>query len=437
MKNLLKTMVCFTTMSLTSILLPMNVMANEEEAKTITIAWTNIMESQQEIWEKYIFEPFEEKHPEVTIDFQCLPDLQNTVRVQVAAGAGPDMFYMDSVDIPDYASTNRILSLENYRKEYNLDASMYDWAIRSCLYKDEMYALPASVEATAMTYNKNLLDQLGKDVPTNREEFVDVCNAALEAGLIPVSFGYSGNNLLLTWPYEHYLTCYAGGEKTAQLLKGEITFDDPDIKGAFELLKADWDAGYINDKKSGAITNDEARILFANQKAVFNYEGPWLILADGAAKTWDFEWGQCAWPSMKDGTPAGSAITLGEAIGINASSQVSDLCMEMMMDFYSNEELMAQAVAEGFSTPAVPIDSAAYPEDMDENIRKTLDAQNENMNLETVGYAPWGFFPAKTTTFLDDNLDKVFYDKMDLDTFVDKANETIAEDFADGYVFAG
>lgn len=58
--------------------------------------------------------------------------------------------------------------------------------------EDEMYALPASVEATAMTYNKNLLDQLGKDVPTNREEFVDVCNAALEAGLIPVSFGYSG-----------------------------------------------------------------------------------------------------------------------------------------------------------------------------------------------------------------------------------------------------
>ena len=437
MQNLLKTTVCFTTMSLTAILLPMNVMANEGEAKTITIAWTNIMESQQEIWEKYIFEPFEEKHPEVTIDFQCLPDLQNTVRVQVAAGAGPDMFYMDSVDIPDYASTNRILSLENYRKEYNLDDSMYDWAIRSCLYEDEMYALPASVEATAMTYNKNLLDQLGKDVPTNREEFVDVCNAALEAGLIPVSFGYSGANLLLTWPYEHYLTCYAGGEKTAQLLKGEITFDDPDIKGAFELLKTDWDAGYINDKKSGAITNDEARILFANQKAVFNYEGPWLILADGAAKTWDFEWGQCAWPSMKDGTPAGSAITLGEAIGINANSQVSDLCMEMMMDFYSNEELMAQAVAEGFSTPAVPIDSAAYPEDMDENIRKALDAQNENMNLETVGYAPWGFFPAKTTTFLDDNLDKVFYDKMDLDTFIDKANETIAEDFADGYVFAG
>lgn len=54
MKNLLKTTVCFTTMSLTAILLSMNVMANEERPKSITIAWANIKESQQEIWEKYI-----------------------------------------------------------------------------------------------------------------------------------------------------------------------------------------------------------------------------------------------------------------------------------------------------------------------------------------------------------------------------------------------
>ena len=74
---------------------------------------------------------------------------------------------------------------------------------------------------------------------------------------------------------------------------------------------------------------------------------------------------------------------------------------------------------------------------MDENIKKTLEVQSANMELDSVGYAPWGFFPAKTTTFIDDNLDKVFYDKMDMDTFIEKANETIAQDFEDGYVFAG
>ena len=85
-------------------------------------------------------------------------------------------------------------------------------------------------------------------LPTERNLWMYVMRL-WKLGLIPVSFGYSGANLLLTWPYEHYLTCYAGGEKTAQLLKGEITFDDPDIKGAFELLKADWDAGISMTKR--------------------------------------------------------------------------------------------------------------------------------------------------------------------------------------------
>ena len=124
-------------------------------------------------------------------------------------------------------------------------------------------------------------------------------------------------------------------------------------------------------------------------------------------------------------------------MGVNAASEVSDLCIEMMEDFYSNPERMAAAVAEGFSTPAVIMDDSAYPEDVDENIKKALDTQAANMAGDNIGYAPWGFFPPKLTTFLDDNMDKVFYDTMDMDTFIEKANETIALDFADGFVFAG
>ena len=30
-----------------------------------------------------------------------------------------------------------------------------------------------------------------------------------------------------------------------------------------------------------------------------------------------------------------------------------------------------------------------------------------------------------------------FYDKMDMDTFIEKANEAITQDFEDGYTFAG
>jgi ABC-type glycerol-3-phosphate transport system substrate-binding protein len=411
-----------------------NANASDEKIE-ITFAWVNLEESRQQIWRDYVFQPYMDKHPNVTIKEMWIPDLQNSIRVMLASGAGPDMFYMDSIDIPDLSISNRIIDLEKYRKQYNLDNIMYDWAINACSYKGILYGLPHSIEATAMTYNKTLLDKLGMPVPTTREEYVNVCEAAKKNGYIPVAIGYSGQLNFLQWIYEHYLTTYAG-EKTIQLLKGEIGFDDPDIRGAFELMKADWDAGYFNDKKAGAITNDEARAMFSNQKAVLNTEGAWLTLADVEPGTWDFEWGQTKWPSMKDGVPAASGIAVGESIAINSNAAHPDQIVEMMMDFYTNEKVAVKAVASGFSTPAVPISDDAYPEDMHPDIRKALDAQANNMK-GVVGYAPWAFYPAGVAMYIYDNLDKVFYDQMSMDDFLKGCQETIEEDFTDGYVFAG
>ena len=84
---------------------------SDGEKKEINITWTNIKESQQQVWQDYVIKPFQEKHPDVTVNFQGIPDLQNTIRVQIGAGAGPDMFYMDSIDIPDFASTGHLLNI--------------------------------------------------------------------------------------------------------------------------------------------------------------------------------------------------------------------------------------------------------------------------------------------------------------------------------------
>lgn len=415
------------------------VFASEEVAEEeieITFAWANGEDKVKEAWRKYVFEPFMEKHPNVTIKAEWIPNIQHALRVQLTSGEGPDMFYMDSIDIIDLANAGNIISLEEFREEYKLDEYMQDWALRACSFNDELYGLPHSVEATALTYNKTLLDQLGVPVPTTREEFVAACEAALDAGIIPISFGYSGETNLMQWVYEHYLTTYAG-DKVVQLLKGEIDFSDPDIRGAFELMKADWDANYFNDKKSGAITLDEARSLFTNQKALFSTEGAWYTLVDTAPGTWEFEWGQTKWPSMKDGVEAASGIAVGESIGINSNCEHPELIVEMMMDFYTNSENAAAAINEGgFSTPAVPIPNEAYPEEMHEDIRTALEAQASNME-GTVGYAPWAFYPAKTAIYMYDNLDKLFYDQISLDDFMNSCQECIEEDFADGYVFAG
>ena len=411
--------------------------ADTDEEITITMSWTNIPAHKQEIWKKYVFEPFEEKHPNVTIDFQCIPDQEQTTRVQLAAGAAADMFSMDCTDIFDYASSGFIVNLQEYREEYNLDEEMNDWALKACEYGGDLYALPHSVETSDLTYNQDLLDELGVDVPETREEFENVCEKALEQDIIPIAWGYSGSPVLVAWFYGHYLTTYAGADNVKKLLTGEITFEDENIRGAFEQMKADWDAGYINDKKSGAISNDEARSLFLNGKALFNMEGSWFPMADVEVGSWNFNWGQAKWPSMREGVPAAGDISVGECIGINSDTEYVDLCMELMLDFYLNREVVAAASAEGFSTPAAILDEDDYPDEMHEDSVKAISFEKEIMSADTVGYAPWGFFPSKMKVYLDDNLDKILYDQISMDDFLKEAQEKLEQDLTDGYQFAG
>lgn len=411
--------------------------ADADEDITITISWTNIPSDKQEVWEKYVFAPFKEKHPNVTIDFQCIPDQEQTTRVQLAAGAGMDMFSMDCTDVFDYASAGYILNLEEYREKYNLDEEMYDWALKACEYNGELYAIPHSVETSDLTYNNDLLQELGLKVPETREEFVTACETALENDIIPISWGYSGVPVLVAWFYGHYLTTYAGPENVKKLLTGEITFEDENIRGAFEQMKADWDANYINDKKSGAISNDEARSLFLNGKALFNMEGSWLPMADIPTGSWQFDWGQTRWPSMRDGVAAAGDISVGECIGINSEAEHPELCIELMMDFYLNRKQAGLASSEGFSTAASKLAETDYPEGMPEDSVKAINFEREIMSADTVGYAPWGFFPAKMKVYLDDNLDKILYDQITIDEFIKEAQEKLDQDLAEGYQFAG
>ena len=411
--------------------------AATDEEITIEVRWANIPESTQKVWRENVFAPFEEEHPNVTVDFQSLPNQDQTLRVQLSAGSGPDMFRIDTTDVSEFAKTGFIADLQSYREEYKLDEKMYDWALRACEYDGNLYALPAAVETSDLTYNKTLLDQLGMPVPKTREEFVQACEAAQENGLVAVSWGYSGVPALMGWFYGHYLTTYSGPENVKKLLNGEITFNDPNIRGAFELMKADWDAGYYNDKKSGAISMDEARSLFNNSKSVFNMEGSWLTMADTEPGTWQFEWGQTQWPSMREGVPAAGDMAVGGCIGINAASECVELCADMMIEFYLDQDRVAQAVSQGYSTPALDIDESLYPSDMHEDIKTALECQKEIINADAIGYAPWGFFPTKMKAFLDDNLDKVLYDQMSIDDFLSQAQALLEEDIENGYQFPG
>jgi raffinose/stachyose/melibiose transport system substrate-binding protein len=410
--------------------------SGKQEEATLKFVWGNMEDKDKQIWMDYIFTPFQEKYPHIKVDFQPIPNVADTIKVQVASGGGPDMFMIDAFDVKDFAQAGRLLDMDTYVKQYGWDKIIYPWALDVAKYDGKQYAIPNEYESTMMYYNKDLLDKNGWPVPKTRAEFEKVSSEAKAKGIIPIAYGNASLIAANQFLYEHYITTYGGVNAVKELFQGKIKFTDPKIKGAFELLNADWQKGWWNDKNSTAITPEQARSLFYSQKALFNSEGTWMQteFAKGVA---NFNWGATSWPSMKEGVPSASSIGVGAVIAVNKNTKYPDAAAQLIDFIYTSVELRAQGVAKGLQPLSRDNDPALYPKDINENSFKVLNAMKDvTADPNNVSYTPWTFYPTKTNQYLYDNLDKVFYGKLTLDNYLNKAQETLDADLKAGFQFA-
>lgn len=409
---------------------------SSEKQANIRFVWINMPDETKKAWEKTIFEPFEKKFPNIKVDFQAVPNVADTIKVQVAAGQGPDLFMTDAYALKEYAKADSIHTFDPYVTKYGWDKVIYDWALNSGKYDGKQYAIPHAYECTFLIYNKDLLDANGWTVPKTRAEFEKVCEEASKKGIIPIAYGNSGVPDLNQWLIDHYLANYSDNEATKDLFTGKTTFDDPKIKGAFELLKSDWDKGYWNDKKSSSLTMDGGRALWTGGKALFTAEGSWFteVIAQGV----DFNYGYAKWPSMKDGVDPKVSVGIGAVICASKTSKVIDQSAELLNFMYSEEKNIVEGIALGLQPIARNIDTKLLPETMDKNAKTALDALLENTKQgEKVGYTPWTYYPAKTNQYLFQGLDKLFYNKISIDEYLKGAQKVLDQELKDGFKFPG
>jgi ABC-type glycerol-3-phosphate transport system substrate-binding protein len=401
----------------------------------ITIWWGNEDAETIAKWQEYYWDPYLAKHPEVKIDFVPVTNEQDVVRVQLAAGSGPDIFMADCFDIPDFADAGRILKLDDYARKYNWENKIYGWSRASATYKGSLYGVPHSSEATGLYYNNDLLKEYGLKVPTTREEFVNACETAIKKGKIALGYGFSDAAINNQWIFDHYLTAYAGAEGIAKLFTGKLKFTDPEIAGAWQQCKQDWDAGFINEKMSGAITGGEGRSMFENGNALFNPEGTWLSLVVVRPGTWTFDWGFAPWPSFKNGIPPAGGIGVGAVFCINAITKSPDVCADIVDSVYADDAWVAQGISEGLEILCTEIDTNKFPASTSKDVLETIDAVNTIASSPAVSYTPWSSYPAKTNIWLQENLAKLWYGEYSLDQFLKGAQAVLDAELAEGYQF--
>lgn len=405
--------------------------------QTIRFLSDSLTDEQKKVWLDTLITPFEKANPDITVNFQPNASSDQAVRVQIASGNAPDLFTTDVFTLEQYADAHDLLPLDKYVKQYGLDGTIYPWALNVTKVKGAQYAIPNEFEASVFIYNADLLKKNGWSVPTTRAEFEKVCQEAAAKGIMPIAYGDSGNLLFNQWLYDKYLATYAGAANVKALFEGKIKFTDAPIADSFALLKKDWQNGWITNKQSASTTEDQARSLWYNQKALFNVEGTWMQTNIATTKV-NFDYGVTSFPSMQDGVPSAASVGVGSAIAVSAKTKYPAAVAKFLAFMYKQPKLAAAGIARGIAPRSTPLNTTLLPK-MDKASTVFINALYKltAKGTENLGYTPWTYYPPQTNTYLYTKMDAMLYGKTSLTSYLNGAQSAFDKELSSGFKFRG
>jgi ABC-type glycerol-3-phosphate transport system substrate-binding protein len=389
---------------------------------------------QQALVQKYYTDPIKAAFPNDTITFVEWTDRQS-IQIQVAGGGGPDILDLDGpTDAVEFAKANRVIDLLPYAAKYNWPNLFFDWAYDSGYYQNKLYSLPNSFEGMVMYYNLDVFKKYNVPIPNTAAELIAACQAFQRNGVIPMSFGNSNYQGAVDWLYSTWTSCYAGPEKVRDVLQGNIKWDDPLLTGSIQQMVDWWQAGYIGDKKSQAITNDDMVALFANGQAAMMVDGTWAtgqLLAVYPSCNWEI----ALMPELRPGVGRYFPLATGGAYSINSNCADKDFAAEALNWIFTSIDRHLANVKEGNGQP-YPIKS--FTKDsfngMDPRMTAMYDVLMEAQNSGRTGYCSWTFYPSDVRVYMNENTDALFLGRLSVRDYLTRVQTLLDADIKAGTV---
>jgi len=259
-------------------------------AKTTIVVWhwmTDREPAFQELAKRY------EAKTGVKIDFELYaPSDAYSQKVRAAAQGSnlPDIFGIlgEKRDFASFVRAGHILDLTPYMQEDNASwkNSFFEKALavnefpqgNTYQAKPGIYGVPIDIMTIQMLYNKNLLKQLGLNPqrpPATFEEFLSIGKKIKEANMQGMVSGW-GEVWMIDCLANNYAFNIMGKDKVLATIKGDVPYTDPDWVKVLGLFVQMRDSGVL---ANGIVTmiNKTAEQLFANEKAVFAFNGSWCV----------------------------------------------------------------------------------------------------------------------------------------------------------------
>lgn len=282
---------------------------------------------------------FNEKYPDVTVDFQNIPfDQYNNVIQQRVGSQDPeiDVVLIDAGASAGWAERGWLMDLSEFRAD--AEKNSVPASVEQSVWDDKLWALPLWTSAQYLYYNADLLAAAGVEPPAlderwTWEQTVEAAKAAQEAG---AEWGLLFDQTDRYYQLQPLTESNGGGSGVADDGSVDITND-----GWVEAMT--WYAALFADGLAPrGVSTDQMSAMFGAGQAALFVGGSWSLtpITEGEG---DFAYGVAPNPMFDGGEPA--MATGSWSVGVSAHTD-NPAAAKAFVEFLSQDPVGNRAVTE-------------------------------------------------------------------------------------------
>lgn len=399
---------------------------NAEGKTTLNVLWWGSQTRHEQT--TAMLEKFEELNPDIDVvmDYSDWNGYWTKLSAQVAGGQTPDVIQMDYGKLEQYVESGVLAPLDDYVADGSLDLSnVVQSVIDSGSIDGKLYAVSTGTNAPVMLYRKDILDDLGIEMPMNptMSEYTDIAKKVYEATGLRDNFVTNCNADNLRLRLRNYGMNLYNDDASA------LGFDDPQyIVDMWQLaLDAQNEGWGLMIGEATDVTGFDSMVVDTWSR--FQYSNELQAYRDATGK----DISMAMIPNADDATASSTFLKPAMFWSVAADSDVKDAAIRFI-NYFTNDTSCYDIVG---VERAVPISS-----EMREYLAPTLDEVGKQ-GIEFIDYVSQPDMtsplmipdPAKHNEvydLLNQYSDQVRYGEItDLPTaaqqFMDEANQILAD----------
>lgn len=296
---------------------------------------------------KPLIEEFEEKNPDIKIEFIHIPqNYFQKLHLLFASNLAPDVVFVNNINGIIYADADLFEDLFEY-----VDSSImmdredfFENSLKAFTYNNKLYAIPRDVSNLVVFYNKDIFFRCGVDQPNESwtfKEFLDISSALISSNDCSQKWAIGFDKKPVFWlPF----LWSNGGGIISEDLKKIIISDDSSVEGIqfYSDLRNKYHFA-PSDAQKGSLSNSQ---LFKQGEIAMLISGRWSV--PFFRKNLDFDWDIVPFPSSQNGS-----VVDVDASGwaISSSSKYKKQAWKFI-EFMASEDAVRKMTSSGLIIPA-------------------------------------------------------------------------------------